>query len=88
YPVACSPQAWAAASPFILLQAMLGLSARADQNVLTVNKPILPPWLETVEIKSLRVGSSTLSLMFTREQGVTTFSLLSREGDIRVVMEE
>ncbi|MGH2704093.1 MAG: amylo-alpha-1,6-glucosidase [Actinomycetota bacterium] len=88
YPVACSPQAWAAASPFLLLQAMLGLSARADQNVVTVNQPILPPWLQTVELRNLRIGRSRLSLMFTREQDVTTFSLLSKEGKIRVVMEE
>ena len=31
YPVACSPQAWAAGSPFLLLQAMLGLSAQAQR---------------------------------------------------------
>ena len=29
YPVACIPQAWAAAAPFLLLQAMLGISADA-----------------------------------------------------------
>ena len=88
YPVACSPQAWAAASPFILLQAMLGISARAHENMLTVNKPSLPAWLDAVEMKNLRVGSSRLSLMFTREGEVTTFSLSDKEGDIRVVMEE
>ncbi|MGH2720313.1 MAG: amylo-alpha-1,6-glucosidase, partial [Actinomycetota bacterium] len=88
YPVACSPQAWAAGSPFILLQAMLGISARADQNMLTVNKPLLPPWLERVELSNLRVGSTRLSLVFTREGDVTTFSLTERRGDVRVLMEE
>jgi glycogen debranching enzyme len=28
YPAACSPQAWATAAPFVLIQAMLGLEAR------------------------------------------------------------
>jgi glycogen debranching enzyme len=88
YPVACSPQAWAAGSPFILLQAMLGLSARADENMLTVNKPMLPPWLERVELSNLRVGNARLSLVFTREGEVTTFSLVDRRGDVRVLMEE
>jgi glycogen debranching enzyme len=88
YPVACSPQAWAAASPFILLQAMLGISARAHENMLTINKPSLPGWLNSVEMKNLRVGNSKLSLMFTREGEVTTFSMVDKEGDIRVVMEE
>ena len=88
YPVACSPQAWAAGAPFLLLQAMLGISAAAHENVLTVNKPHMPTWLNEVEIRNLRVGDSTLSLVFRREGETTGFSLLSREGNVRVVMEE
>jgi glycogen debranching enzyme len=88
YPVACSPQAWAAGAPFLLLQGMLGISAIAHENVLTVNKPHLPPWLNEVEVRNLRVGNSTLSLVFRREGETTGFSLLSRDGDVRVVMEE
>ncbi|MFN2542947.1 MAG: glycogen debranching N-terminal domain-containing protein [Actinomycetota bacterium] len=88
YPVACSPQAWAAGSPFLTLQAMLGISARAHENVLTVNKPHLPPWLNTVELRGLRVGESKISLVFRREGDITGFSLISREGDVRVIMEE
>ncbi|MGH2675769.1 MAG: amylo-alpha-1,6-glucosidase, partial [Actinomycetota bacterium] len=88
YPVACSPQAWAAGAPFLLLQGMLGVSAVAHENVLTVNKPHLPPWLNEVEVRNLQVGNSTLSLVFRREGETTGFSLLSRDGDVRVVMEE
>ncbi|MEX0754370.1 MAG: glycogen debranching N-terminal domain-containing protein [Actinomycetota bacterium] len=88
YPVACSPQAWAAGSPFLMLQAMLGISARADRNVLTVNQPHLPAWLNQVELRNLRVGDSRLSLVFRREGEITSFSLLNREGSVRVVMEE
>jgi len=88
YPVACSPQAWAAGAPFLVLQAMLGVSARADENLLTVNHPQLPPWLNTVELRNLRVGDSRISLVFRREGEITGFSLLSREGDVRVIMEE
>jgi glycogen debranching enzyme len=88
YPVACSPQGWAAGTPFLLLQAMLGISALAHLNLLTVNKPHLPPWLNEVELRNLRVGDSTLSLAFRREGDMTSFSLLERTGDVRVVMEE
>jgi hypothetical protein len=88
YPVACSPQAWAAGTPFLLLQAMLGISAAANDNLLSVNKPHLPPWLNEVELHNLRVGESTLSLVFRREGETTGFTLLSREGDVRVVMED
>jgi glycogen debranching enzyme len=88
YPIACSPQAWAAGSPYLMLQAILGISARAHENLLTVNLPHLPTWLNTVEVRNLTVGSSRISMVFRREGEITSFSLLSREGDLRVVMEE
>jgi glycogen debranching enzyme len=88
YPIACSPQAWAAGAPFLMLQAILGLSARAHENLLTVNLPHLPSWLNTVEVRNLRVGDSSVSMVFRREGEITSFSLLSRDGDLRVVMEE
>ncbi|MBI4728959.1 MAG: amylo-alpha-1,6-glucosidase [Acidobacteria bacterium] len=88
YPVACSPQAWAAGAPFLLLQAMLGLSARAQENLLTINSPVLPPWLNTVQLTNLRVGDSRISLTFRREGEMTGFSLVSKQGSVRVVMEE
>ncbi|MFB3737880.1 MAG: glycogen debranching N-terminal domain-containing protein [Candidatus Velamenicoccus archaeovorus] len=88
YPVACSPQAWAAGSPFLMLQATLGISARAHEGLLTVNKPHLPTWLNTVEVRRLAVGPSRISMVFRREGEITSFSVLSREGAVRVVMEE
>jgi glycogen debranching enzyme len=88
YPIACSPQAWAAGSPYLMLQAILGISARAHENLLTVNLPHLPTWLNTVEVRNLTVGTSRISIVFRREGEITSFSLLSREGDVRVVMEE
>src|SRR3972149_10975418 len=80
YPIACSPQAWAAGSPFLMLQAMLGISARAHVNLLTVNKPHLPTWLNTVEGRNLAVGGSRISLLFRRDAGAHPFSVLSRDG--------
>jgi len=88
YPVACAPQAWAAGAPFLMLQAMLGLSARAHENLLTINSPVLPSWLNLVELRNLRIGTSTISIAFKREGDMTSFSLLSKQGDVRVVMEE
>ncbi|HWC31583.1 MAG TPA: amylo-alpha-1,6-glucosidase, partial [Actinomycetota bacterium] len=86
--VACSPQAWAAGAPFLLLQAMLGISAVAHENLLTVNKPHLPPWLNTVQLDGMRGGESRISLEFRRDGDTTSFSMTSKEGDVRVVMEE
>jgi glycogen debranching enzyme len=84
YPVACIPQAWAAAAPFMILEALLGISADAREGLLTLNQPYLPEWLSSLEMKNIRVGGSTISLAFTRSRGVTAVSLLERSGDARV----
>ncbi len=86
YPVACIPQAWAAAAPFMLLQAMLGISAHAPLNSLTVDRPRLPDWLGEVEIRGIQVGSSKVSLAFRQAGPSTGFSLLEQDGNVRVTM--
>ena len=87
YPVACIPQSWAAAAPFMLLQALLGISAHASENTLTVDRPRLPDWLGAVEIRDLRIGHSTVSLAFRYSaSGSTGFSLLEQQGNVRVTM--
>ena len=87
YPVACIPQAWAAAAPFMLVEAMLGISAHAPENRLAVDRPRLPDWLESVEIRDMRVGRSSVSLAFRESgHGNTGFSLLDQKGDVRVTM--
>jgi glycogen debranching enzyme len=88
YPVACSPQAWSSGFFFLILQSMLGLEPEAQNRVLYVNRPFLPPWLEQVKLKRLRVGDAYLDLQFRREGEVTSFSVLEKEGDIGVVLKE
>jgi glycogen debranching enzyme len=87
YPVACIPQAWAAAAPFMLVQALLGISAHAPENTLTVDRPRLPTWLGSAEIRDLRLGRSKVSLAFHYSAaGSTSFSLVEQQGDVRVTM--
>jgi glycogen debranching enzyme len=88
YPVACSPQAWSAAAPFALLQSLLGITADAPNDQLTIRYPGLPSWLSNVQLQNLRVGDSKLSLSFTKQGSATAFSLVDREGTVRVVMQE
>lgn len=84
YPVACSPQAWAAAVPIMLVQAFLGISADAPSNALTVNQPSLPSWLNRVEVSNLAVGDSRVSMEFSRVGPHTAFALTNREGNVLV----
>jgi glycogen debranching enzyme/CRP-like cAMP-binding protein len=68
YPVACSPQAWAAGTlPFMLTQ-LLGLQPR-DGRILEIVRPRLPAGITTLHVRGMRVGSALLDLTFEREPG-------------------
>jgi glycogen debranching enzyme len=66
YPVSCSPQAWAAGSAFMLLQALLGLEADAFEGVVRL-RPVLPTWLGRVSFRKLRVAGSSVDFDVVRE---------------------
>ena len=66
YPVACSPQAWAAGAVFLLLQTCLGLSIQANQSTVSLTSPSLPEFVSEVHIDNLRVGSGTVGLVMDR----------------------
>jgi glycogen debranching enzyme len=88
YPVACAPQAWAACTPFALLQACLGLEVDAASETVRLRQPRLPAFLDTLVVRRLCVGQSRLDLLFRRQDSSVAVSLLSREGgaDVEVVL--
>jgi glycogen debranching enzyme len=86
YPAACIPQAWAAAVPYMLLTTLLGISARAPEGVLVVERPLLPDWLGVTELEGIRVGDSVVNLGFERKGEATGVSLRAQRGSIKVVM--
>jgi glycogen debranching enzyme len=86
YPVACSPQAWAAAAPFYLLRTMLGLRADATARRLELLRPTLPEWLTKLTITGLPVGDDSVDLLVHRWRGRTSAELLGRRGSIDVVI--
>jgi hypothetical protein len=86
YPVACSPQAWAAGSIFLFLEAMLGLRPHADRHELEVAHPELPGWLAEVWLTNLRVGEHTVDLRFGRRSRVTTAEVVRRSPGLDVVI--
>ena len=80
YPVSCSPQAWAAGAPFLLLTGLLGLQPNADQGELLIVDPHLPPFLNTLRIENLRIGSSRLTLDFKRDGDRTHCNVVEVQG--------
>jgi len=85
YPVSCAPQAWASGSVMLLLQACLGLEARAAEKKLIFTNPYLPEFLQELRIRRLRVGDATLDLSLTRHENDVGINVLFREGHADVV---
>jgi glycogen debranching enzyme len=84
YPVACAPQAWAACTPYSLIQACLGLEIDCASATVILRRPRLPDFLDWLTVRNLRVADGRLDLMFRRHDGSVAVSLLSREGDAEV----
>ncbi|HWQ27835.1 MAG TPA: amylo-alpha-1,6-glucosidase, partial [Dehalococcoidia bacterium] len=85
YPVACRPQAWAAGSFPMILQAMLGLRADAPNRQLRIVRPTLPYWLDHVQVRGLRVGRGYVDLRFFRRRGKVVVEVTDSAGGISVV---
>jgi len=86
YPVACSPQAWAAGASFLFVETMLGLRAKAGQHELELHHPKLPDWLGKVTLTNLRVGDASVDLLFHRWRGTTSAEVLRKVGDVSVTI--
>jgi glycogen debranching enzyme len=85
YPVACSPQAWAAAAPFLLIQACLGLKIEGARNRVVFERPCLPEGIPQLSIRGLRVGSASVDLFFERQAENVRVQVLEKQGEVDVI---
>ena len=84
YPVACSPQAWASATPFSLLQAALGLELDPIANEVRLRSPRLPKFLNEVILRNLVVGGSRVDIAVRRDGENVSLSVIKTRGVIEV----
>ena len=85
YPVACSPQAWAAGSVFLALQSCLGLEIDALHSRIYLHHSALPEELKQVHIHNLRIGNASVDLAFERYTETVGVNILRRSGEIEIV---
>ncbi|HEY9410583.1 MAG TPA: glycogen debranching N-terminal domain-containing protein [Jiangellaceae bacterium] len=79
YPLACRPQAWAAAAPAGILTALLGIVPDVPRGTLRI-APMRPfPW-RSFEIRGLRVGGGELSLRIDDDH----LDVLEHPGDLSI----
>lgn len=68
YPVACSPQAWAAGTPFLMVQTLLGLKVDSVKNEISI-QPHFLEGMTTLGLSKTAIGGGILSFQITRNVG-------------------
>jgi glycogen debranching enzyme len=89
YPVACAPQTWAAGAVFLLVQACLGLNVDGVLSRVSFNRPVLPPEIDELVIRNLRVGGNdggAVDVLVRRLESDVSVNILRRTGDVKVVV--
>ena len=85
YPVACAPQAWAAAAPYLLLQASLGLNIKAIDQQIYFSNPMLPANIDEVRIENLGLLGGECDVVIRRHTGGVDVDVLRKQGDLEVI---
>lgn len=86
YPVACAPQAWAAAAPFGFLTASLGMQLSYEANSIVFVNPCLPKFLDHLQIGRLKLCHTQCDLKFHRYEQDVTLNLLNTQGDAKIML--
>jgi glycogen debranching enzyme len=84
YPVACSPQAWASAAPFSLIEAALGLAFDPRRREICLRNPRLPSFLDEVTLRNLQLGESSVDVKVRRHQNDVSLEILQTHGKVQV----
>ena len=86
YPVACSPQAWAAASVFGLLGASFGLELAFHDSEIRFRNPVLPEFVNEISLRNLQLGDTRVDVRVHRYGRDVTVNVLSRSGDAGIAI--
>ncbi|MRX73294.1 amylo-alpha-1,6-glucosidase [Bacillus lacus] len=74
YPVACSPQAWAAGTPLVFIQSLLGLFPDSLKKEIQLH-PTLLPGMNILSAADIAIGKGHLSVTVTRSTAGLTVSI-------------
>jgi glycogen debranching enzyme len=86
YPVACTPQAWSAASVFLLLQACLGLNVNGLDGRVSFANPCLPIVVGELRIHNLDVAGATVDLLLVGHEQDVNVKVLRNQGGVQVTV--
>lgn len=86
YPVACSPQSWAAGAVLLLIQSCLGLAVQASPPRVVFRRPTLPDCLPKLRIEELRIGQASVSIALERTGTAVGVTVLKKTPSLDVVV--
>ncbi len=84
YPVACSPQTWSVASCFMIIQAFLGIEIDAFENVIRFHRPVLPDYIDSLEIRNLEFRKNHIDLRFIRTADNVSIAILNKNSSVKM----
>jgi glycogen debranching enzyme len=85
YPVACSPQAWSAATPFFILEGCLGISVQAERRRILFERPFLPEGISQLSLRNLRCGKDPVDLLLERRGDSVLVHCENKAEDVEIV---
>jgi len=86
YPVACIPQAWAAATVFALVQASLGLSFTQQATEIHFDQPLLPRFINELHLRRLQVRGGSADVVLRRHERGVALNIARREGVVPIIV--
>ena len=82
YPVACSPQAWATATPLHMVASCLGLGFAPLERKIHFDGPQLPTFIDQLRLSRLAIADKHMDLEVRRRAGGVVVNVVGGEGDI------
>jgi glycogen debranching enzyme len=80
YPVACSPHSWAAAVPFAMLQACLGIEFDPRAGEVRFRQPHLPAFLNEIAVRGLVLPGGRADVVLRRHGSAVSVNVADRKG--------
>lgn len=85
YPVACSPQTWAAGAVYMMLGAALGVHIDAPARRISFSRGQLPESIDWVRLSDLSVGDAHVDLQLERHPHDLGVTVIRREGNVEIM---
>jgi glycogen debranching enzyme len=86
YPVACSPQAWASGSLFLMIQAALGVEFDPEAGAIRFRNPRLPSSFDQVVLRNIAMNGATVDIGLRRSGSHVSLRVLRNTGALQVSM--